>query len=59
MTPRERLDRAWLALESRGAAVRRIDVTFFSDREVSVLAEHAEKRLRVLAEGRDAGWVPS
>lgn len=58
MSPRERLLRAWAELERRGAVVRQLDVEFFSDREVSVLAEHAEHRLRVLAEGRDAGWVP-
>lgn len=58
MTARERLLRAWAALETRGAVVRRVDLSWRSDREMAVLAEYAEHRLRVLAEGVDAGWIP-
>lgn len=58
MSPRQRLFRAWHALEDQGATVRRVRIGGLSDRELGALAEDAEHRLRVLAEGRDAGWLP-
>lgn len=57
MTPLERLERAWVALEQRGAVVHRVRLEGLTAAELGVLAYEAERRLRVLDEGREAGWV--
>lgn len=57
MTPRRRLVVAWAELERRGAVVRRVRLDDLTSREQGALAEHCEHRLRVLAEGRECGWV--
>jgi hypothetical protein len=54
-----RLLEAWRRLTEQGAVVHRpprldrLDPT-----ELGALAEDQERRLRALAEGRAAGWVP-
>ena len=58
MTARGRLLRALAALESVGATVRTVRLGGLDDHEVAALAEDAEYRLRVIAEGREAGWIP-
>lgn len=58
MTGASRLLRAWRKLAEQGATVRRIPIGPLTPTERGALAEHEERRLRVLAEGRAAGWVP-
>lgn len=59
MSPRDRLVRAWHQLEDQGARVRRLDLRGRTGSELGALAEDAERRLRVIAEGRAAGWRPA
>jgi hypothetical protein len=58
MTPRERLRAAWAQLEARQAVVHRVPLDELTDHEANALAYEAEHRLTVIAEGREAGWVP-
>lgn len=58
LTPTDRLEAAWAELERRGAVVHRVELQWLARGEVASLAEYAEWRLRVLAEGREAGWFP-
>lgn len=57
MTPRARLLRAWQRLERAGATVRTLRLGDLADHEVGALAADAERRLKVIAEGRAAGWI--
>lgn len=58
MIPRDRLYRAWRRLGEQGATIRRPRLGRLTPAELGALAEHEERRLRVLAEGRAAGWTP-
>lgn len=57
MTPRARLLRAWAALDHIGATVRSMSLVSLDDGEVGALAWWAEHRLKVIAEGREHGWI--
>jgi hypothetical protein len=58
VSPRDRLVRAWDALEAQGAVVHRLAVATFTDGQVDALAAFEEARLRAITEGLRAGWTP-